>query len=147
MWGAFSQQRKTIPSGASLAAEADEGNEDRVKNRRSPSRPDRRDCAQASEQKAFTRAEDGPFGSLLRRKPWTNRPYSPLRRADYQSAAGYQPTPQVLQNQYQVGGFLESVNAARSPDHSYFGNSNGSASSDVNMHRALCPHSGTILTT
>lgn len=29
----------------------------------------------------------------------------------------------------------------------YFGNSNGRASSDVNMHRALCPHSGTILTT
>jgi len=29
----------------------------------------------------------------------------------------------------------------------YFGNSSGRASSDVNMHRALCPHSGTILTT
>jgi len=29
----------------------------------------------------------------------------------------------------------------------YFGNSNGRASSAVNMHRALCPHSGTILTT
>jgi hypothetical protein len=50
---------------------------------------------------------------LLRRKLWTARRSVPQRRADYQSAAGCQPAPQVLQNQHEGGGFLESVNAAR----------------------------------
>ena len=44
-----------------------------------------------------------PTGASLGRKPWTKRVYAPLRRADYQSAAGYQPAPQVLPNQHQVG--------------------------------------------
>ena len=44
---------------------------------------------------------------LLRQKPWTKRPSAPPRRADCQSAAGYQPAPQVLQNQHRVGRFWE----------------------------------------
>jgi hypothetical protein len=41
------------------------------------------------------------------------RARSTSRKADYQSAGPSQPSPRVLQNQRQRGGFLGSVNAAR----------------------------------
>jgi hypothetical protein len=49
--------------------------------------------------KAFHRAKDDPFGSVSCDGTLGEQAIRSTKRADYRSAAGYQPAPQVLQNQ------------------------------------------------